>query len=170
MPKTKFESIIFSLMMVFCMVYCMTVYTISLETGGLSSGAFLGAIQDMWVEYVIVFTLISLFVTKTALKTAGRLVSPEKRGSFRMTLTIQTLTVLMMVPMITLCATFLHHGFSADWFSQWIRTAAVCYPAAYFLQVFLIGPFVRFLFRTIFRKESVSTAARQTGADREVMA
>lgn len=26
MPKTKFQSIIFTALMVFCMVYCMTVY------------------------------------------------------------------------------------------------------------------------------------------------
>lgn len=36
MPKTKFQSFIFTLMMVFCMVYCMTVYTVSLNSGGLS--------------------------------------------------------------------------------------------------------------------------------------
>lgn len=36
MPKTKFQSLIFTLMMVFCMVYCMTVYAVSLNSGGLS--------------------------------------------------------------------------------------------------------------------------------------
>lgn len=34
MPKTKFQSLIFTL--IFCMVYCMTVYTVSLNSGGLS--------------------------------------------------------------------------------------------------------------------------------------
>ena len=36
MPKTKFQSVIFTALMAFCMVYCMTVYTITLNYGALS--------------------------------------------------------------------------------------------------------------------------------------
>lgn len=60
MPKTKFQSIIFTLIMVFCMVFCMTCYTIALKMGGLTSQVFLLAIKEMWLEYVIVFCLIFL--------------------------------------------------------------------------------------------------------------
>ncbi len=61
MPKTKFQSIIFTLMMVFCMVYCMTCYTVSIGMGGLSNKVFAIAIKEMWVEYIVVF-LIGPFV------------------------------------------------------------------------------------------------------------
>ena len=37
MPKTKFQSVIFTALMAFCMVYCMTVYTIALNYGLLRS-------------------------------------------------------------------------------------------------------------------------------------
>lgn len=80
MPKTKFQKIIFTAMMVFCMVYCMTVYTIALKFGGLS-----------------------------------------------------------------------YQGFTTDWFPQWVQLAAQCFPAALCLQVFFVGPFVRLVFRTIFK-------------------
>lgn len=40
MPKTKLQSLVFTLMMVFCMVYLMTVYTISDKSGGLSMPIF----------------------------------------------------------------------------------------------------------------------------------
>ena len=58
MPKTKFQSVVFTAIMVFCMVYCMTVYTISLELGALSRQVFALAIREKWVEYVVVFALI----------------------------------------------------------------------------------------------------------------
>ena len=41
MPKTKFQSIIFTGLMVFVMVYCMTVYTISLQSGALNYYVFI---------------------------------------------------------------------------------------------------------------------------------
>lgn len=107
MPKTKFQKIVFTAMMVFCMVYCMTVYTIALNFGGLSYQVF--------------------------------------------ALAIQCFTVCLIVPGITLFATFYHQGFSADWFPQWVQLAAQCFPAALCLQVFFVGPFVRLVFRTIFK-------------------
>ncbi len=46
MPKTRFQSVIFTLMTAFCMVYLMTVYTVSLKMGGLSYGTFSIAIRE----------------------------------------------------------------------------------------------------------------------------
>lgn len=43
MPKTKFQSLIFTVIMVFLMVLCMTVYTLSLSGGGLDYNTFLTA-------------------------------------------------------------------------------------------------------------------------------
>ena len=140
MPKTKFQSVVFTLMMVFSMVYCMSVYTISLGQGGLSYHVFLTALQEMWVEYVIVFLLIFFLITKTALKLAGKLIDPTKNSPILTTVAIQSLTVMMIVPLITLFATFLHSGFTGRWFTQWITTAVLCFPVAYCLQVFYVGP------------------------------
>lgn len=72
MPKTKFQSLIFTLIMVFCMVFSMTVYTISLNTGGLSYGVFMQAIKEMWLEYIIVFVLIFFFITRLAMRLSFR--------------------------------------------------------------------------------------------------
>ena len=66
MLKTKFQSIIFTAMMVFCMVYCMTVYTLAMKFGGLDYSVFAFAIREMWVEYVIVFLLIFFVITRLA--------------------------------------------------------------------------------------------------------
>ena len=76
MPKTKFESVIFTLIMVFCMVFCMTCYTIALKMGGLNPQVFVLAIKELWLEYVVVFCLIFFLITKAAQKLAFRIVTP----------------------------------------------------------------------------------------------
>lgn len=152
MPKTKFQSFIFTLIMVFCMVFCMTVYTVALNRGGLDYSVFKAAISEMWLEYVIVFLLIFFVITKLAVKLAKRIFMPDKDNPFFMTLLIQSFTVTLIVPTITLIAKFIHGGFTYDWFTRWITTFVMCFPMAYFLQIFFVGPFVRLVFRTIFRK------------------
>ena len=46
MPKTKFQEIIFTIMMVFMMVYFMICYNISLNIGGMTNQVFLMAFQQ----------------------------------------------------------------------------------------------------------------------------
>lgn len=129
MPKTKFQSIVFTALMVFSMVYCMTVYTVALKFGGLGYQVFSLAIKEMWLEYIVVFCLIFLV------------------------LAIQCFTVCQIVPVITLFATLEHNGISSQWFCQWIQLAVICFPMALCLQVFFVGPLVRLIFRTIFKNQ-----------------
>lgn len=44
MPKNKFQEVIFTIMMVFVMVYAMICYNISLNMGGMSNEVFLAAV------------------------------------------------------------------------------------------------------------------------------
>ncbi len=151
MPKTKFQSIIFTLMMVFCMVYLMTVYTVSLKIGGLSYQIFVVAVKEMWLEYIIVFVLIFFAITKIALRLTARII-PKNSDTppILSILATQSFTVCCIVPSITLIATFLHNGFTADWFIRWITSAAQCFPTALCLQIFFAGPLIRTVFRHIF--------------------
>lgn len=150
MPKTRFQSIIFTALMVFCMVYCMTVYNIALKFGGLNNLVFLLALKEMWLEYVVVFCLIYFVITNTAKKLAFRVIDPAKSQPIFLVLAIRCFTVCQIVPAITLFATVVHNGISAEWFAQWIQLAVTCFPMALCVQVFFVGPFVRLVFRRIF--------------------
>lgn len=152
MPKTKFQSVIFTAMMVFVMVYIMTVYTISLKTGALSYQVFCMAIREMWLEYLVVFCLIFFVITNTAKKLAFRIIEPGSTPPVFMILAIQCFTVCQIVPVITLFATLVHNGITANWFCQWIQLAVTCFPMALCIQVFFAGPLARWAFRTIFCK------------------
>ena len=151
MPKTKFQSVIFTLMMVLCMVFCMTCYTISLKMGGLTPMVFSLAIREMWLEYVIVFCLIFFVITKAAQKLAFRIVTPGQDKLIFLILAIQCFTVCLIVPTITLIATLLHNGMN-NWFCNWMQLTFLCFPVALCLQIFFVGPLVRLIFRTVLLK------------------
>ena len=126
MPKTTFEKFIFTLLMVFCMVYLMTLCSESLQAGGLSLERFPAALRGMWAEYLFVFLLVFFVVSSLALRLAF---------SF-----------------VTLLSVLLHNGAGAGWFVLWITTAVRCFPVALFLRIFLVGPLVRAIFRLLFRR------------------
>jgi hypothetical protein len=151
MPKTKFQSIIFTALMVFCMVFCMTVYTISLNSGVFDFQTFSLAIREMWLEYIVVFCLIFFLITNTSKKLAFRIIQPNCLPPIFTILSIQCFTVCQIVPVITLFATFVHNGITPDWFFQWIKLAVICFPMALCIQVFFAGPLVRFVFRALFK-------------------
>ena len=57
MPKTKFQNVIFTLMMAFLMVYAMICYYISLIIGGMSNQLFLMAFGEMKIMWPVAFVL-----------------------------------------------------------------------------------------------------------------
>ena len=76
MPKTKFQNVIFTLMMAFLMVYAMICYNISLNIGGMSNQVFLMAFGEMKIMWPVAFVLellitlpISLLFVLSHLKT-----------------------------------------------------------------------------------------------------
>ena len=62
MPKTKFQNVIFTLMMAFLMVYAMICYNISLNIGGMSNQVFLMAFGEMKIMWPVAFVL-EFFIT-----------------------------------------------------------------------------------------------------------
>ena len=47
MPKTKFQEVVFTILMVFVMVYAMICYNIALNIGGMSNEVFLSAFHEL---------------------------------------------------------------------------------------------------------------------------
>ena len=70
MPKTKFQNVIFTLMMAFLMVYAMICYNISLNIGGMSNQVFLMAFGEMKIMWPVAFVLEFFIVDNLAHKLA----------------------------------------------------------------------------------------------------
>ena len=92
------------------------------------------------------FSLCPVFAGRMAPKLAFRVACPGDRSIF-IILCIQTFTVCVMVPLMSLLGALESGGITADLPVRWIQTIVVNFLVAYPLQIFLIGPICRSIFR-----------------------
>ena len=151
MPKTKFEDAIYTIIMATIMVYGMIVYNVALNTGGVSGQTFLLATHEMIIMVPVAFVLEFFIVGKIAQKLAFTVMKPTDRPQF-ITYAISICICCIMCPIMSLVATILFK--ETKTFGTWIQTWAMNFPMAICYQMFYCGPFVRLIFRTIFRNET----------------
>lgn len=148
MPKTKFEEIIFTLIMAAIMVYGMIVYNVALNTSGVSSETFISAFHEMPIMVPIAFILEFFIVSKLAGRLAMTVMRPTDRPQF-IIYAVSICICCIMCPVMSLIATVL---FKDPSFGTWIQTWGMNFPMAIFWQFFYCGPLVRLIFRAIFRR------------------
>ena len=154
MPKTKFQEIIFTILMVFVMVYAMICYNIALNMGGMSSTVFLSAFHELVIMAPVAFILDFFFVGHIAKRTAFCIVNPEMENPFHLVLAISAVSVAWMCPLMSLAATILFKDGGSQFIAVWLQTIVLNFPMAFFWQMLYAGPLVRFLFRQIFREKA----------------
>lgn len=154
MPKTKFQDVVFTIIMVIVMVYGMVCYNISVAIGGISNVVFLEALKELPIMGVIAFLLEFVFVGKIVKKITFKLLNPENTAPIIITLMISGLTVAFMCPLMSFFATIMFN-FSGieNLIAKWLQTSVLNFPMALCWQIFYAGPLVRFLFRKIFKKQ-----------------
>lgn len=152
MPKTKFQSFIFTFITAWMMVYCMTLYNTVLGTGEFTNLTFLHALQAMWIEFVIIF-ICAYFISGNAAKYfAFRIVRPTDRPIF-IIFAIQIFTVVIQVFFASIMATVKIHGFSALFIPQLLTAYCRNFIMALPLQLVIVGPLARLIFRCIFVRQ-----------------
>ena len=160
MPKNKFQEVVFTVIMVFFMVYGMICYNICLNTGGMSNEVFLAAFHELVIMGPIAFILDFFIVSKLAFACANRMVNVRSCHPFSMILAISVASIAFMCPLMSLAATILFKNAGSEFVAVWLETTVFIFPMAFFLQLIYAGPVVRFIFRCIFReKESVKAKA-----------
>ncbi|MDF2514218.1 MAG: hypothetical protein K0S04_4084 [Herbinix sp.] len=157
MPKTKFQEIIFTILMVIVMVYGMVVYNISLDRGGVSNAVFGLAFRELLVMGIVAFLLEVFLAGPLAKKLAFNLVTPGKDRMIVIILAISAMTVCLMCPLMSFAATVLFQGVDSELFAKWIQITALNFPMALFWQIFFTGPLVRWIFGRIFREKAMQT-------------
>lgn len=152
MPKTKFQNVIFTLMMALVMVYAMICYNISLNKGGMSGEVFLLAFHELIIMWPLAFVLEMFVVERLARKLAFRIVTPGQDRPIFITLAISSMIVCLMCPTMSLAATILFKNPGANIIPIWLETTALNFPMAFFWQIFFAGPLVRTIFGAIFKE------------------
>lgn len=149
MPKTKFQEVIFTIMMVFVMVYAMICYNIALNTGGMDNSVFLAAFHELIIMGPIAFVLDFIIVSPLAKKKAFKMVNVKKDNPFHIVLAISFVSVAMMCPFMSFAATFLFKNAGSNIVAVWLETTALNFPMALCWQIFYAGPLVRWIFGKI---------------------
>ena len=149
MPKNKFEDVIYTIIMALIMVYGMVVYNVALNTGSVSGTTFIAASHELPIMVPIAFILEFFIVGNIARKLAFSVIKPTDRPQF-ITYAISICICCIMCPIMSLVATLL---FKTPSFGTWVQTFAMNFPMAICYQMFYCGPFVRFIFRSIFRRK-----------------
>lgn len=154
MPKTKFQDVVFTIIMVIVMVYAMVCYNISIAMGGVSNQVFLEALKELPLMGVIAFLLEFILVGKIVKKITFNLVDPQRTKPIYITLMISALTVAFMCPLMSFFATILfNYAGMENVIAKWLQTSVINFPMALCWQIFYAGPLVRCLFRMIFKKQ-----------------
>lgn len=158
MPKNKFEDVIFTIIMATIMVYGMVVYNVALNTGGVSGTTFIAALHELPIMVPVAFILEFFIVGKLAGMLAFTVMKPTDRPQF-ITYAISICICCIMCPIMSLVATILFKENPS--FGTWVQTFGMNFPMAICYQMFYCGPFVRLIFRTIFRRNEAQEQAQQ---------
>lgn len=162
MPKNLFQEIIFTVIMVFFMVYAMICYNIALNIGGMTNEVFLLAFRELVIMGPIAFVLDFFIVGKIAKYKTFRIVNPKHDNPFFIVLGISVISVIFMCPLMSLAATLLFKNAGSEIIAVWLQTTAINFPMALCWQLFFAGPFVRAIFGLIFREKKPSQTGKQT--------
>ena len=132
MPQNKRESLVYSVIMCFCMVLWMSIYNVALQHGGLS----LEVVQQAWlgfpIAYIFAFCCDWFFVSKLAKGVAfGFLLRPDSSVRRK----VITISSCMVVPMVLIMS---------------LHNIPFNFIMALPFQLIIAGPLVRFVFRKAF--------------------
>ncbi len=121
--------------------------------GKMTYEVFLYALSEIWFMWPIAIILEMFVVGGLAKKLAFRLVTPGKDNPTLILLAICSMIVCLMCPIMSAIATLLIKHAYVDFLPVWLETTVKNFPMALCWQIFYGGPFVRFLFRFIFKKQ-----------------
>lgn len=150
MPKNKFQEVIFTIIMVFFMVYAMICYNIALNTGGMRNEVFLSAFHEFIIMGPLAFILDFFLYGHLAKKIAFGIVNPAEAKQYEIVLAISSVTVVLMCPSMSLAATLLFSNAGSEFIAIWFQKTALNFPMAFFWQIFFAGPIVRRIFGLLF--------------------
>lgn len=175
MPKTKFQGVIFGILMSITMAYGMEVFNVAHKLGystmpggfsNMTNHVFYEALIEASFMWVFVFIFSNLWGNRIGYGLAAKLIDPKKDNPFFCTLVISGCTVLIMCPTMSAVAAILFNiimgGAPAVQFPAiWVGTVLKNFPMALLWNLFAAGPITRFTFRKLFA-ERKSAAMGET--------
>lgn len=107
--------------------------------------------QNVIFTLLMAFVLEFFIVDKIAHFLAFRIVTPGVDKPIYITFAISAMIVAIMCPVMSFIAALLFKDAGSQLIAVWLQTSVFNFPMAFFWQFFYAGPFVRLIFRHIFK-------------------
>ncbi|MCM1525714.1 MAG: hypothetical protein NC091_00550 [Bacteroides sp.] len=109
------------------------------------------------IEFALAYCLELLVGSPLSFKLACRVFDPSKNHPMMFETAIICATVGLMCPIMSFLAAILYYPYYAGFhiltlLANWLKLVCFNFPFAYFSQLFFIQPFVRVVFRFLYRK------------------
>lgn len=179
MPRNQFQRMVFAFITVLITVHAYVFYSLYVVNGATlmeinnasgvteainnQGGVYMfGKFLPIWaiilIEFICAYTLEVIMGSPASFKLASKIFDPRKDHPMLFETAIICATVGLMCPAMSLLAAFFYYpyyeGFSIiKLLANWIKLVCYNFPFAYFSQLFFIQPFVRTVFKLIFRKQ-----------------
>lgn len=159
MPKNRRESLIYTVLMCFAMVFWMSLYNVALQRGAIS----LSVLRDAWLglPFAYVFAMLCdwFLVSGLAKGFAFRfLVKPGISSPLKIVIAVSCCMVVPMVVVMSLYGAAEACVHSGQWRSIlmiWVANIPKNFMMALPFQLIVAGPLVRFVFRRAFPEGSI---------------
>lgn len=159
MPQNKRESLIYTVLMCFVMVYGMSVYNIALHgMGELRLSAFSQAWMGLPPAYVIALLLDLLVASRLVKYVAFAKILHPQDPAWKKILVIASGMVIVMCTCMSLYGAVETCARTGQWSQipfQWLQNLPWNFVMAWPLQMAVAGPLVRKVFRTAFPEGTV---------------
>lgn len=153
MPQNKRESLIFTFIMCFFMVLCMSIYNTSLFMGGLSYESITAAWLGFPIAYIFAMCCDWFLVSKLAKGFAFGFLLKQNDSPLKKAICV---SCCMVIPMVIIMSFYgaiemsLHTQNWTSFFATWLNNILFNFVVALPLQLIVVGPATRKLFRQAF--------------------
>lgn len=149
MPKTTFQSVVFTAITAWIMVYIMTLYNTALGSGSFTNYTFWIALKGMWIKFIYIFLCAYFISSHLAKRFAFKVVQPGDR-QIVIILMIQVFTVVCQVALASILGMYHGYGFTSQFIPNYLATYCKNFIMALPVQLFIAGPIARWLFKLLF--------------------
>lgn len=179
MPRNQFQRMVFAFITVIVTVHAYVFYSLYVVNGNTlmeingatgvieainkQGGVYMfGQNLPIWtvvlVEFCFAYVLEILMGSPCSFKLACRVFNPQKNHPMMFESAIICATVGLMCPAMSFIAALLYYPYYSGFdvitlLANWLKLVCFNFPFAFFTQLFFIQPFVRTVFKLVFRKD-----------------
>lgn len=179
MPRNQFQRMIFALITVIITVHAYVFYSLYVVNGGTlmevtgadsvlhainaQGGVYMfGKMLPIWavilIEFVFAYTLECVMGGPASFKLASKVFDPRTTNPVLFETAIICATVGLMCPAMSFLAAWFYYPYYNDFsiltlLANWLKLVCFNFPFAFFTQLFFIQPFVRTVFKLLFKKD-----------------